>query len=798
MPINITSISIANEMTGSFGTVALKGNLFNKCTATININAYKLIQATSSNDVQFGPTGYGALNCIKLLSGNGGFSEFDIGEEIAISGTSSNNGTCIIIEKISNNVIRTTSIFTPETSSACEIKGNYDFTALEFQYGLIENNEAINFLSKIDGNVMKYKKDTVTTSHTSMTAVGVYSSWKWHNSYPTIKEISPATSSYGQDFEIIHTFYIHPLFLYNNTLTTPPTWFDSTSCLKYVFSVKCKFYPASTEGVLYKEFSLGGSGNTGWLNENYNTGITNYSISGLTFKRVSDLSTVDGVLLEAGDKTRVSFAIDNTDSIFSNGNTKIKVHIMNVPFDTDEYIDTLTEGDVNFTFDTALNTLGSAAVNGEMSLCIDDFTCTYVSANQATVQFDVNLDPADVSRINGYDTKKYFIAVSVCDHTKSINNTDSVTLSVDYEEYAISTGEDGVVTEDTWDLFDHTKFVSQDVNAQEEAFSEDELLSVLLLKVDGNNTTYAPSLRSFEVGVRLKNTITGDSINLDRFYLDVSGNPIVNGLQFVNQSVPRGHQAMSSEVFKSILIERDLGLDATNEWYYRITFPFLVGWEDWENNTSIPTDFFDTSLENNGLNNEWAHLESADYETQVFCNVVVRMNGVDYEYNLNKIIKAYTYESNPTEWANPNIKTYDMAGNEITPYILGYDKTVVICEFEKVMPGPIGDTDFEIVMRLEPKDNGGRNVSTRLSSVFEITSATQWESYNSSNKVMRSISGSLYRGKAVIDHNQLQNYGEFDITARIYDLTAVSIDGAKLQENGDFKLQENGDFKLLE
>lgn len=798
MPINITSISIANEMLGATGSVALRGNLFNKCTATINVNAYKLIQATSSNSIMFGPTGYGALNCIKLVSGSGLFSEFEVGEEIAISGTSSNDGTCIIIDKISNNVIRTTSTFTPETSTACEIEGNYDFTSLEFQYGLIENNESVNFLSKIDGNAMKYKKDTVTTSHTAMTAIGTYSSWKWHNSYPTVKEISPATSSYGQDFEIIHTFYIHPLFLYTDTLTTPPLWFDGTNCMKYVFSVKCKFYPNSTEGILYKEFSVGGNGNTGWLNENYNTGITNYSISGITYTRVSDSSSVDGVLLEAGDKTRVSFAIDCTDNVFSNGNTRIKVHIMNVPFDTDEYVDTTTEADVNFTYDMALNTLGSASVDGEASRCVEDFTCTYVSVNQATVQFDVNLDPADVSRISGYDDKKFFIAVSVCDHTKGINNTDNVTLSVDYDDYAISTGEDDVVTQEEWTVYDHTRFLTLDEMAHEECFSEDELYSDLLVKIDGTNTTYAPSLRSFEVGVRLKNTITGDSVNLDRFYLDVSGNPIVNGLQFVNQTVPRGHQAMSTDIFKSIVIERDLDLDDTDTWYYRVKFPFLVGWEDWENNTAIPTDFFDTALENNGLNNEWAHLEHDDYETQIFCNVVVRMNGVDYEYNLNKIIKAYTYESNPTEWANPNIKTYDLDGNEITPYILGYAKTVVICEFEKLTPTVIGDTDFNIVMRLEPKDNGGRNVSTRFSSVLEITSDTQWESYLPTNKVQLSISGDLYRGKAVIDHNDLQNFTSFDITARIYDMTAISIDGAKLQESGDFKLQESGDYKLLE
>lgn len=798
MPINISLIQIANEMTGSSASFGLKGNLFNKCTATISINAYKLVEASSSNEVQFAPAGYGSLDYIKIMSGSGGFAEFDIGEEILITGTTSNNGTTIIIDKISNSLIRTTTTFTNETTTAGKIQGNYDFTSVEFQYGLIGNSEATNFNSKIDGNIMRYVKPTVTTSHTTMDATGIYSSWKFHNSYPTIKEISPATSTYGQDFEIIHIFYVLPPFLYDNTAILPPTWFASTECLKYVFSLKTKFYPASTEGVLYREFSIGGGGNTGWLGENYNTGITTYSISGLTFTKVSDSSLVDGVMLIGGDKTRVNFDIDNSVSSFSNTNTKVKVHIQNVPFDKAEYVDKATEADVNFTYDSALNTLGSAAVDGEMSRCIEDFTCTYVSGTKCSVQFDVNLNPTDVTRINTYDEKKYVIAVSVCNHTLAISASDAVTLLVDYDDYAISTGTDDVVTADTWEVFDHTEFVDEGPEAQTECFSEDELRSILLLKIDCTTSIYTPSLRSFEVGVRLINIVTGNVVELDRFFIDVSGNPVVNGLQMVNQSVNRGHKAMLTELFKRILIKRELTMDTTNTWFYTIDFPFLIGWEDWQSNPAIPTDFFDIALENNGLNNEWAHLVSANYQIQIFCNTVIRFNGVDYEYNVNRQIIPYTYESNQTVWVNPNIKTYDISGTDITPFILGYDLTKVVCEFEYIGVNVLTTADFEIVMRIEPKNAGGRNISTRFSSVFELTSETQWESFNTSNKIIKSITGSVFKGTAVIDNALLQSFGEFDITARIYDLTAVTIDGAKLKEDGDFKYTEAGDYKLLE
>ena len=146
MPISVGLMQIANEMTGSTGSIGLKGNIFNKCTATIAINAYKLVEASSSNSVQFAPAGYGSLDYIKIMSGSGGFAEFDIGEEILIMGTTSNNGTTIIIDKISNSLIRTTTTFTNETTTVGKIQGNYDFTSIEFQYGLVGNSEVINFL----------------------------------------------------------------------------------------------------------------------------------------------------------------------------------------------------------------------------------------------------------------------------------------------------------------------------------------------------------------------------------------------------------------------------------------------------------------------------------------------------------------------------------------------------------------------------------------------------------------------------------------------------------------------------
>lgn len=792
MPIDVKSITFANEMQSGTST-GLIGNAFNKMTATINVNTYKLAIASVANAMEFAPSGYFSDDYLQMSGGGNAFADFNMGDTVVITGTSLNNGTYTVFSKINNYTIRLFPSLNEETSFTSYVECQTDFTSAEFYYGLIENSEAVNFYSKIDGNVMRYNKDTITTSHTSMSEMGLFSSWRLGS--VTIKEISPKVSTYGQDFEIIHTFYIHPFFLEGNTLTTPNTWFSSTKCLRYVFALRTKTSSSVTTGSLYKEFALS-PGNTGWLNENLNTGITNYSISNLTYTKVSDSSSLDAVMLISGDKTRVNFKINNTtNSPFSNGNTKVKVHVMNVPYGLANYFNTTTDLDDNFTFDTALNTLGSASVDGDFARCIEDFTCTYVSTSQITCQLDINLLLADCDRILNFQHQKYVIAVSVQNHTKTISNTDTVTLSVDYNDYDLQLNTENVVSEYSWDIYEHPFFDSLFMTGDDECFLQDERRSVCVVKIDATDSRFEPSLQSFNCGVRIYNTSTGEELELDGQYLNVSGNAIVNGLQYVDIEIPRTHQAMTSENFKRILIRRELAMDATDVWYYTIDFPFLVRWEDWQSNPAIPSDFFDTSLPNNGLNNDWSYFTSGNWQIQCYVKVVLSFNGDYTEYTLNRQMIPYTYESS-TDWINPNINTYDSDGNDLLGNILTSEPTKVICVFEWATGTQPTIDEVEFVLRLEPTDNGGRTISTRFSSVFELTSATQWESTDASNKIVKSIDGNLYYGEAYIDNTLLQNFSSFDITARIYDIRNIS--NAKLMESGDIKLREDGGYKLLE
>jgi hypothetical protein len=186
-------------------------------------------------------------------------------------------------------------------------------------------------------------------------------------------------------------------------------------------------------------------------------------------------------------------------------------------------------------------------------------------------------------------------------------------------------------------------------------------------------------------------------------------------------------------------------------------------------------------------------------------DVTLRFNGVDLIYRLTKQFLAFDYLSDD-EWEEEDIKSYDFSPAEITANILGYDKTKIVAKM--VYHGSQTPTvdDIEWVIRLEPKDNGGRNVSTRFSSVIPMTSDTQFISFDTSNLVIKTMTGSGYLSEffatLVIDNNLLPTFAEYDITARLYTLPSIDSSGCNVDgfiyEDDDCMIFEDGDDFMQE
>jgi hypothetical protein len=100
--------------------------------------------------------------------------------------------------------------------------------------------------------------------------------------------------------------------------------------------------------------------------------------------------------------------------------------------------------------------------------------------------------------------------------------------------------------------------------------------------------------------------------------------------------------------------------------------------------------------------------------------------------------------------------------------------------------------DVEWVMRIEVYEQG--------SSVYDWTENSWFKSVDTSNKVFKSLSGSVYSAEALIDMSALPDNATFKISARIYNeaaLAPIPAD-AKLLEDGTVKNLEDNEIKIIE
>ncbi|GAG87911.1 unnamed protein product, partial [marine sediment metagenome] len=156
---------------------------------------------------------------------------------------------------------------------------------LRFRFGLIENNEPTNYVSKIDGTAENsFSVDGVgfdtgggvrsLVPVALNSAIGV-NSWKTDFDSATVAFLSTGTQAedYEQVFEINHYFTILPFFLdgelSNIQNLIQPALFTSTNTLKYVFDAQFNTTLSNPNGT--KSATIDNwLGAVGWYNESLN------------------------------------------------------------------------------------------------------------------------------------------------------------------------------------------------------------------------------------------------------------------------------------------------------------------------------------------------------------------------------------------------------------------------------------------------------------------------------------------------------------------------------------------------
>lgn len=772
---------------------AVFGNAFYKLKYIIGFDVHTYAIATSNTRIIFAPSGFPDTGYIQDENGGGFFRDFNSGDDILIQSSASNNGTITNIIKIDDNTLKVTARVA-ESSSTAEIYLAKTYSTVDFRYNLVENNDQPTFASKIDLSTQRYTANNIVAAFQNMTPMGFQS---WHLGEVEIIR-NGVSATFNNSFQLQHTFYITPFFLREDLLGTFPDYFLNSNCLRYIFQLDVKPNVSDntrTQTLLFDEEV----GNTGWLNENYNSGLTNYYIEDLTFTRVSDSEPLASIQLSQTEQTEVGFELLNTvDSPFSIAPANdIVLNFINVPFQDSEYKQTTTDLSFNFSFDRIKNVVNGSPLDGENARAIKDFEISFVNPTWVNVKFKIDLDLATYNRIAAMETKKFLLAISVQDNS-GIATSDGVTIPIAYEDFYIDLGLDAAITVDEEFFIEHPYQDTVDGITTLESFTEDEVVGYKRFKIDTSLASQPFTINAIRAGIR--STDGTNTFKLSEYTIPIQNAPIVNGIEFIDTTQVIPFKAPLTELVTQFKVERDISSDANPIYYYDVYFGWINRWEYWLENADVNSDFFDIAEPSNGLSNNWERYDSLGYDLEFFVEWDLEVDGLVQTLSFESDFTIADYDSN-ADWDNEDVKTYDSSNNLLTnggtQYILGYEDTKVVSEFEWVGAGSAPLTsEVEIIMRLEGYQIGGQFGSTRISSARNVGSESQWVSIDLSNQVVITSIGNVLYGTAKIDNFTLQNFETFSITARIYDKRAL--ENCILKEDGDDILLEDESGCILQ
>ncbi|MHA2039513.1 MAG: hypothetical protein ACW98X_24090, partial [Promethearchaeota archaeon] len=491
--------------------------------------------------------------------------------------------------------------------------GKTPLESLRFRFGLIENNEPTNFVSKIDGTAQNSFSASGVGFDTgggvrslvpvTLNSASGVDSWKEDFGSVTVAFLSTGTQleNYEQVFEINHYFSILPFYLdgelSNIQNNIQPPLFASTSTLKYVYDAQFNTTlsnPNGTKSVLIDSLL----GSVGWYNESLNGNINSYTVRNLVYTNQDTLQVVNEI--NSQQKTKVEFKITSALGKFTT-NTNVAVGIAILP-ESLNYQQNSNTIDENFILDRAFTTVDLGAV---ASSIITNYSAVYVSIGEILIDFDVDYLTAIEPTL---ENKNYVIFASTCDETANAGGTDRVCLKVDTQLYFYNPDVVDLIWVDDILHFPHN------VNANFDADSFDDYKGWIEdgfeIKVPFEmNNDLSAGLSTLKVHFSAWNPSTDDRFDLQSYNFNLSGATLINpaGLnqyKSYNINTTRGFNLVSGSQFNNaILTTFRPGLRGPiNVNKYELKLGIKANFEEWILQPDANTIFYDVNEPLNGLN----------------------------------------------------------------------------------------------------------------------------------------------------------------------------------------------------
>lgn len=666
------------------------------------------------------------------------------------------------------------------------VTGLTSLTALKYKFGLIENAESFNVLSKLTNTEQVYLYENIDhgSPGTFVNGVSGGNNKAWVTGTSKVTFLSLVTDrdlvineSTSQEFQIVHEFSINPFYRdgeLNSLLGTsnpPIDIYNGNKSLKYVFETEFRevLSNPNTAKIAQYDSQLG---SVGYFNQSFNGYANQYSVSNLLY---TDVPTTTGVSkIDVLSTTRVSFTLNSANATFSELDLPVLIVGHAAVMDSTKYAINSSEFNEVWLNENLRTTAGSGAIADNI---ISNYTVTIGSPSTINVIFDVSFSAAEQLLLS--NNQDYILYYTIQDITKNVNNGDKVTDLITVDCYDKSNDITGLFQVDKLEQYPHPETFTIGVTTgytSGKMFLEDGQMLDCRFKLkdtylDPETASNLPvTLSSLKFKIVAYDTVSNDWFDLREFNLDISNQVIVGNVQNITLNTTRGYVLDSQDIFNSVIIATDTH-DGTYQ-FYNMQIGYKIPWQDWIELIGADTVFYDNTKLHNGLNNKSSNYSFANnYKIRFLIEAVVNSNNTDSTYvTTSGDFEAYDYE---TDDESPDgftavIQTFDSIGADLSGNIINGGYTEVRATFNPSSVDPLNAANYYGIIRIEevnsPTDFGISEISTMI----EAPNNSRLKQFSGSlRKADIAVVGTNYVVKCLVDTSLTQLGTTYKISAEI-------------------------------
>jgi len=625
-------------------------------------------------------------------------------------------------------------------------------TALFLKFGLLDNDETFNYLSKTTEALQVYYVGELIRGGGFKDSEPLGSIRDWVTGKVEIEFVSGEPDFGAAEYQIKQEFVLNPFYILSFRefidSGTIPELLAGDSSLKYAAELEFRKTLTDTGSSKIQSFD-GLDGFVGWYGENFNGLNNDYRVKSITYEEAIGGAPLDGININVSTKAIIT--VENIGGAITD--YSCSTYLIKIPKSEDDYIGTTTDLLENFLYkseivsspDTSSANITTSLVTGDLVI---EYTIDYLTAEKLQLTTD----------------DEYMLLVQVEDPTISVGNSDRVMLIVSLRNYVDVDFLADFISVENYGFLGHGQILDMDTPSVTRLISNED--GIILQALFGVNTTRNVIINSISAVLLAYDPIADVSFELDRYPFNIGVLIISGGVQQIEVETTRGYPLPVGDDFNLVRITTE-GVNGDFQ-QYELVVGQKTKWQEWILNPGVDNVFFDSNEPNNNLNyksSNYSNKQGHDIQLALIINVTgeddLGRTLTGDVINYGGILTVEDYDES-ADGVSGVIQTFDLeSGNSLEGNILYNGKdTLFKAVFQDASGMQYG------IHRIEPSQNPGDGI-LELSSLLPSVENNLLKPLDGETQLKFDLVGSVLTTQCLIDGLLIQEGVVYKLSARV-------------------------------